>query len=90
MAVGRAAFQSASDINATVGGICLEMDNLMDSIARVQTFMAATDLTVAPFSMTSGDSAIVKGALVVLDAVRVQYNAQGNITFVKQCMGIPR
>lgn len=89
MVAGRAAFQTSSDVNTIVGGVCNEVESLMHRIQNIQAFMAATDLTAAPYSMSSADSGIVKGAMTVLDAVRIQYNAQGNITFVKQCVGIP-
>lgn len=88
-AVGREATQTAADINGQVGGICAEFDALMTRVGRLQGFMLRQDLKVAPFNMTSGDEGIIKGAMVVLEAVHQQYLAQANLTFVQQCMGLP-
>lgn len=96
MAVGNAAFQSAADINHSVGSIAAQLDHLMVQIQRVQVFMAATDLKVAPYTMSSGDEATIKSAMTDLDQLRQVYQglatrtpAYDYRTFAKQLIGLP-
>jgi hypothetical protein len=83
-------------VNSAVGGIAYELDNLMARIQRVQTFMAATDLKAAPYSMVPGDETTIKSTMTDLDQLRQVYQglatrtpAYDYRTFAKQTVGIP-
>lgn len=95
MAVGRAAFQSANDINSTVGGLASELENLMGRITRTNKFIQATDLA-STFGMSDGDSDIIKSAMADMDLLRQVHDGAVNLTVSKnfqanilELVGIP-
>lgn len=85
---------TSADVNNTGAQIVRQMYSAMDNVRRFQAFLAATDLKVAPYSMTSGDEAQMKSAFGDLDKLRTIFEGtvtQATIydfrTFAKQALG---
>lgn len=74
---------TASDVNVAVGSLCRQLVGLQAQFSRFQTYMAATDLTAAPISMTSADQATIKSAISGANTAL----AAMSMTFVNQLTG---
>ncbi len=66
MAVGLAAFQTANDINSMAGGMARDLHSVLGRIAAFQSFLVATDLKAAPYSMSPDDETSIKSAFTDL------------------------
>lgn len=58
-----AAPTTVAEVNLVVGGLCRQFVLLQAQVNRTQAALAALDLTAAPFSLTSQQSADVKTPL---------------------------
>lgn len=70
MAAGQTASLTLANVNSTAGSLCIQLLNLMNQIQQFQAFLAATDLTQAPWSMSAADQANLKSAFTDLDQLR--------------------
>jgi hypothetical protein len=94
MAAGLNAGLTLANVNSVAGGLASDLNSLMNRIQQFQIFLAATDLTAAPISMTSADQAVLKSAFTDADKLRQIYQglatqtpAYDFRTFVKQVDG---
>jgi len=95
MAAGQTASLTLAQINSIAGSLCLQMLNLMYQIQQFQSFLAATDLTQAPYSMAAADQNTLKSAFTDLDQLRQVFQglatrtpAYDYRTFVKLIDGV--
>ena len=85
---------SAADVNNYAGSIARDLDMLFDRVRILQAWLITVDLTAAPYSMTTGDQAVIKSAFSDLDTLRTVYEGtatQGTLkdfrAFAKQLHG---
>lgn len=73
MPVGMQAFQSSNDVNAMAGGVARDLHTALARVKDFQAFLAITDLTQAPYSMTADDEAAIKYAFTDLNKLAQVY-----------------
>jgi hypothetical protein len=59
--------QTAAEVNVLVGGNAYQFVSFKDQISRLQRWLAAADLKIAPYNMSSADEADIKSAISGLD-----------------------
>lgn len=69
MAAGASANLNASQINGLAGALAKEFQALQARVKEFNTFLVATNLQNAPYSMTSADEAAIKSAFATATAL---------------------
>lgn len=76
--------QNAAEINMTLGVHLRGFVDLRETIAHDQGFLAGTDLTAAPYSMSADDQTLLKSAISDLNMA-----LQGiDMTFINRLTGL--
>lgn len=75
---------SAAEVNASVGSLLRQFMFGRAQVERFQHFMAATDLTAGPYSMTQEDNDNIKSALATLNTTLQGYDT----VFVDRLTGL--
>ncbi len=76
--------QTANDVNVVAGGLGRQFVLLQQQVARNQAWLAAHDLKIAPYNMTSADEADVKSAISGLNTALAAIDR----TFIDRLTGL--
>lgn len=76
--------QNAAEVNQDIGTVLRQFVSIKEAVARRQTFLAATDLKIAPYSMTAGDETNIKSAVSGLNTALQAFD----MTFVNRLTGL--
>lgn len=95
MAAGASAGLTAQIVNGQAGALAKEVENVFARVKEFNTFLAATDLKIAPFSMSSADETAIKSAFATAVELTLVYEGRSTVgtanqaaTFMRQLVGL--
>lgn len=84
MVAGAGASQNGAQVNGLAGALAKEVESLFLRLKEFQTFSAATDLKVAPYSLSSADEADVKSFASTMAALITIYEGGSTVGTANQ------